>query len=65
VTRIPSDSSSGLLPGKVRVEDWSGNFLKGYLYTGNTHLAYTNSQTIIQPGGTAPFSKPRHRPTAP
>ena len=60
VTRIPGDSTTGYR-AKVRVEDWQGNFLKGYLYgsiaaPSDSIIALTNSIIYKRSSGPAPVS---------
>jgi hypothetical protein len=43
VTHIPS---AGTLQGKVRVEDWQGHFLKGYLYAGGKATRLNSATTF-------------------
>ena len=59
VTKIPDDSYLQQLPtahlftGRVRVEDWQGHFLKGFLYKGDSILSVASSRIYrrtISPG---------------
>jgi hypothetical protein len=45
---IPAVAPASAYQGKVRVEDWQGNFLKGFLYLTDTIISLTQSSTYIR-----------------
>ena len=52
IIRIPYAETTDPVPftGKVRVEDWHGHFLRGFLYTPGAILALTHSRTYLRTG---------------
>jgi hypothetical protein len=57
VTKIPDDSyiadlsSNKKFTGTARIEDWQGNFIKGYHYTNGTSDKYYASSSIVHKNG--------------
>jgi len=45
------------LPAKVRVENWQGNFLKGYLYAGDSIVPLFSSSTYKRSAAAKPATK--------
>jgi hypothetical protein len=55
---VPGSPAAAIFQGKVRVEDWQGNFLKAIQFEVDTILTFSQSSTYRRPEGAAPAVTP-------
>jgi hypothetical protein len=51
ITRIPTDNLPGRFQGTIRIDDWQGHFIKGYLYQPDSILTLTQRTLYKKPNG--------------